>query len=85
MIGQFEHSEKQTTFNKYSPFSQVPYWEKYLQVIPYVILEFSTYYRSRRGNPKYSGSLAGTLDIEGPHLGDKKVETRYVIESNSGI
>ena len=24
LIGQFEHSEKQTTFNKYSPFSQVP-------------------------------------------------------------
>lgn len=23
-IGQFAHSEKQTTFNKYSPFSQVP-------------------------------------------------------------
>ena len=28
LIGQFEHSEKQTTFNKYSPFSQVPYGKK---------------------------------------------------------
>lgn len=28
LTGQSEHSEKQTTFNKYSPFSQVPYGKK---------------------------------------------------------
>lgn len=40
---------------------------------------------ARAAKTKWSESLAGTLDIECPHLSDKKVETRYVIESNSGI
>ena len=40
---------------------------------------------ARAAETKYSESLADTLDIECPHLSDKKVETRYVIESNSGI
>lgn len=48
LTGQSEHSEKQTTFNKYSPFSQVPYGKNiYRLFLMLYCIEFSSNYRSR--------------------------------------